>query len=43
MSGFFIGAKRVKYALKTKHLFLMKMTFLRELSNHNTEIVQIRK
>jgi hypothetical protein len=43
MSGFFISAKSVKCEAKTKHLFLIKKAFFRELSNHNTKIVQIRK
>ncbi len=28
LSGFFISVKSVKYALKTKLLFLLKITFL---------------
>jgi len=41
MSGFLFSAKSVKYAPETKHLFLLKRCFIRELLNHNTKIVQI--
>lgn len=43
MSGFFISVKSVKWVSKTKHLFLIKKAIFRELSNHNTKIVQIKK
>jgi hypothetical protein len=40
---FFNCVKCAKCEAKTKHLFLMKTVFFRELLSHNTKIVQIQK